>query len=279
MFDREELVDIYKSWRKIFNEYNPPKFAVGEAGARLERRDRYASDETLGQAFNFEFLETPWTEAAYKKVISDAINFAERTNSSSTWVLSNHDVVRHASRFGLPIGTNLNQWLLSNGTTPKCDVEKGLTIARAAIMLLLGLPGCTYLYQGEELGTLEVADLKPEQLADPIWKRTGGKEKGRDGCRVPINWSVASLQDTDADSMLNFYRNALKLRKILCTDESFQFIDSPAGTISFKRSGNWRVFTNFGDHPVALPEGKLLLASAPIGNNSLPANATAWLNN
>ena len=288
LFDRDELMDIYKSWRKIFNTYDPPKFAVAEANAPLARRGRYATEETLGQAFNFELLNTPWTKDDYKKTISAVLDFAAKANSSSTWVLSNHDVVRHVSKFGLPAKTDYNKWLLSNGTDPVCDYEKGLTIARAATLLILGLPGSTYLYQGEELGLPEVPDLKPEQLTDPIWKRTSGKEKGRDGCRVPIPWTEkdaypnfkglsAEVQEEDLSSMLNFYRKALWHRRDICTNESFELIDSAKDVIAFKRSGSWQVITNFGSTPIDLPAGKVLISSQPIVNNQLPANATAWI--
>jgi alpha-glucosidase len=244
----------------------------------------------LGQAFNFELLNTPWTEADYRKTITAVLDFAEKAKSSSTWVLSNHDVVRHLSKFGLPPKTDYNKWLLSNGTEPKCDYEKGEQIARAATLLILGLPGSTYLYQGEELALPEVADLKPEQLADPIWLRTSGKEKGRDGCRVPLPWTekdaypnfkglAAETQEDDAESMLNFYRKTLWLRRDLCTDESFEFIKSDKDVISFKRSGGWQVISNFGAKAIDLPAGRVAISSAPISNNQLPANATAWVIN
>jgi len=290
LFDRDELMEIYKDWRKIFNSYNPPKFAVAEANAPVSRRGRYAKQETLGQAFSFELLETQWDAKKYRKVIATSLEFAELNDSSTTWTLSNHDQVRHLSKFGLPAGTDYKKWLLTNGTDPICNYEEGLKIARAATLLILGLPGSTYLYQGEELGLPEVADLKPEQLADPIWLRTSGKEKGRDGCRVPLPWSEkdaypnfkglsAELQEEQSDSMLNFYRKALWLRRDVCKDETFEFDKTPEEVISFKRSGNWLVITNFGAKPIELPSGKVLISSLPIVNNQLPANATAWVIN
>ena len=290
LFDRDELMDVYKSWRKVFNSYNPPKFAVAEANAPLARRGRYATEETLGQAFNFELLNTPWTEADYRKTITAVLDFAEKAKSSSTWVLSNHDVVRHLSKFGLPPKTDYNKWLLSNGTEPKCDYEKGEQIARAATLLILGLPGSTYLYQGEELALPEVPDLPESELADPIWKRTSGKEKGRDGCRVSIPWSEATahknfkglsaeIQEDATESMLNYYRKAIAMRKELCVNEEIEFVDAPKGVIGFKRGANWSVFTNFNETPVALPSGKVLISSAPIVDNQIPASATVWVSN
>ena len=288
LFDRDELMEIYKEWRKVFNSYDPPKFAVAEANAPVSRRGRYAKEDTLGQAFSFELLGTPWEAKRYREVISTSLKFAELNKSTTTWTLSNHDQVRHVSKFGLPTKTNYNKWLLSNGTKPVADYELGVRRARAATLMILALPGCTYLYQGEELALPEVPDLPESELADPIWKRTSGKERGRDGCRVSIPWSEANAhknfkglsaerQESASDSMLNFYRKAIELRKELCANEDFEFIDSPKNSIAFKRSNGWTVITNFGPNPVELPAGQLLISSAPLISGKLPGDATAWL--
>ncbi|MZG17194.1 alpha-amylase, partial [Streptomyces sp. SID5914] len=73
----------------------------------------------------------------------------------ATWVLSNHDVVRHATRLVLPPDTDTDAWLLSGGHAPAVDPAAGLRRARAATLLMLALPGSAYLYQGEELGLPE----------------------------------------------------------------------------------------------------------------------------
>ena len=87
-------------------------------------------------------------------------------------MFSNHDVVRHATRYGLPSGVdgshqNGHAWLLSNGTSPVLDVDLGVQRARAATLLMLALPGSAYLYQGEELGLQEVGDLPRRGHAGP----------------------------------------------------------------------------------------------------------------
>ena len=122
-------------------------------------------------------------------MITFCLNEATKTGSSSTWVLSNHDVVRHTSRYGLPTDVDLDEWLMSDGALPLADEITGLRRARAATMLMLALPGSSYLYQGEELGLHEVADLPAQALQDPIWQRTLNTKKGRDGCRVPLPWT------------------------------------------------------------------------------------------
>ena len=122
-------------------------------------------------------------------MITFCLNEATKTGSSSTWVLSNHDVVRHTSRYGLPADVDLDEWLMSDGALPLADEITGLRRARAATLLMLALPGSAYLYQGEELGLHEVADLPAQALQDPIWQRTLNTKKGRDGCRVPLPWT------------------------------------------------------------------------------------------
>ncbi len=301
LFDRDDTIEIYRGWREIFNSYNPPRVAVAEAWVPAPRRPRYSSPETLGQAFNFDLLITPWSAKKFKKSIDFNVELAAKSGSSSTWVLSNHDVVRHASRYGLPQKANLEKWLLSNGTEPAIDRELGQSRARAATMLLLALPGSTYLYQGEELGLFEVADMPGDVLQDPIWLRDAGKRKGRDGCRVPLPWETSGssfgfgsgkahlpqpswfgefsveAEDGDKDSTLNLYRSALALRKTLQTTETLEWVRSKGSVVHFARSNGWHSVTNFGDRAVKLPAGKVLLSSAPIVDGKLPGNATVWM--
>jgi alpha-glucosidase len=211
LFDRDEVHEVYREWRKVFNQYNPPRVAVAEAYVAASRRMIYARPDELGQAFNFDMLDLDFKAAPFKKTIAENIKLAQSGGTSSTWVLNNHDRVRTATKYGLPDGTDLNQWLLSDGKSKKLNIELGLSRHRAAIMMLLALPGCTYMYQGEELGLREVEDLKPNDLQDPNWirnvvlkhqpvffKRTGKTikglavihtDKGRDGCRVPLPWT------------------------------------------------------------------------------------------
>ena len=211
LFDRDDVHTIYREWRKLFNQYNPPRVAVAEAYVPAVRRTMYASPDELGQAFNFDLLGAPFAAKDFKRIVTENLELATESGSSSTWVLNNHDQVRTVTKYGLPKGTDFNQWLLTDGKSIKVDIELGQKRARAAAMFIMSLPGCTYIYQGEELGLFEVADLKPEELQDPNWKRNvvrkpqrvffkkQGKmitgvaeihiEKGRDGCRVPLPWT------------------------------------------------------------------------------------------
>ena len=163
LFDRDDTIEIYRGWREVFNSYDPPRVAVAEAWVPTERRPRYSSPETLGQAFNFDLLITPWSAKKFKKSIEFNVDLAAKSGSSSTWVLSNHDVVRHASRYGLPQNTNLEKWLLSGGEAPRLDRELGQQRARAAIMLLLALPGSISFHhlrrQAHFFGLVAIDDL------------------------------------------------------------------------------------------------------------------------
>lgn len=300
LFDRDEVHEVYKEWRKVFNEYDPPRVAVAEAWVPAKRRPPYASADELGQAFNFDLLGTSWKAKKFKKVIDFNVKLAQESGSSSTWVLSNHDVVRHATRYGLPNKANHEKWLMTDGHEPALDREKGISRAQAATMLLLALPGCTYIYQGEELGLLEVADLPGQVLQDPMWLRDGMTRKGRDGCRVPLPWTKSGTsfgfgtggahlpqpswfadfsveaEDGVPGSTLELYRAALKLRRELQAAEEMTWEDSPRKTVHFSRPGGWHSFTNFRKRPVKIPAGEVLLSSKPIVDGELPGNATVW---
>ncbi|GAB3818552.1 glycoside hydrolase family 13 protein [Kribbella italica] len=306
LWDRDDVHDIYVEWRKVLNEYDPPRSAVAEAFVPAARRARYASAAGLGQAFNFDLLQADWDFDRFRQVIKENLALADQNGSSSTWVFSNHDVVRHATRYGLPkdpdgAWQDGKAWLLSNGTEPTVDVEQGLRRARAAVLLMLALPGSAYLYQGEELGLQEVGELPAANLQDPAYFRSKGAEKGRDGCRVPLPWTVGGLsfgfgsggshllqpkwfggysveaQEGDPDSTLSLYRKALAVRRGLQTGEGLEWVEGVEWALHFRRPGGWQSITNFGAAPIELPEGAVVLSSAPLEGEKLPADTTAWL--
>ncbi|MEU0050067.1 glycoside hydrolase family 13 protein [Streptomyces sp. NPDC006309] len=302
-WDRDEVHDIYRDWRKVFDAYSPPRTAVAEAWVPGTRRALYARPDELGQAFNFEYLGAPWDAEELRDVITASLATARAVGASATWVLSNHDVVRHASRLVLPPGTDPAAWLLSGGSAPAVDPAAGLVRARAATLLMLALPGSAYLYQGEELGLPEVADLPTEVLQDPIWEQTGHVRKGRDGCRVPLPWTTTGpsygfgpgaawlpqpesfaayaveAQAGTEGSTLELYRTALRLRRKLLEGETLTWTpEAPAGVLDFTRGDAWRCVTNLGAGPVPLPPGEVLLSSAPLpGGGGLPPDTTVWL--
>ena len=307
LFDRDEVHEVYAQWRKVFNEYDPPRVAVAEAWVHPNRVARYASEDGLGQSFNFDLLGSAWDARAFREKIAYNLELSAKTGSSSTWVLSNHDVIRHATRLVIPgLGESIDffgdesAWYVANRMDPKLDLELGVARARAATMLILALPGSSYLYQGEELGLHDVLDIPSDQMQDPQWFRGEGKLKSRDGCRVPLPWEKTGssfgfgpggshlpqprwyseysveAQENDPSSTLNIYRQALALRKRLYQSDRIEWLELGKDVLGFRRDG-WISITNFGDVPIDLPEGNLLLSSAELVEGKLPAAATAWL--
>jgi alpha-glucosidase len=304
LYDRNEVHEIYAEWREVFNEYDPPRTAVAEAFAASERRALYARPTGLGQAFNFDLLKADFDAEQFHDVVTFCLDQAQQAGSSSTWVLSNHDVVRHATRYGLPAGTDLDDWLLSDGLATLLDAERGLRRARAAVLFMLALPGSAYLYQGEELGLHEVADLPAGALQDPIWLRTLNAKKGRDGCRVPLPWTdegatfgfglghawlpqpagfrahAASVQSGQDGSTLELYRAALRTRQLLQTDEQLEWVSTGRDDVlHFVRPNGWHCVTNFGTEPYPLPEGVVRVASGPVEDGRLPGESSVWITN
>ena len=308
IFDRDEVHEVYRAWRELFNQYDPPRVAVAEAWVHPHRRAAYASESGLGQAFNFDLLAAAFAADSYKEVIDKNLAFSKESGSSSTWVLSNHDVIRHATRMVIP-GYGLsadgfgdeNRWYVKNRLNHDLDLELGLKRAKAASLLIMALPGSTYIYQGEELGLHDVLDIPSDQMQDPQWFRGEGKLKSRDGCRVPLPWDstgssfgfgpggshlpqpswyadvAVSVQEQNPNSTLNLYRRALKLRSSLVTDEELTWLDSPEQTLMFARPNGWVCFTNFREESVQLPQGRLLVSSAEVVDGKLVGPATAWL--
>jgi alpha-glucosidase len=302
-WDRDEVHDIYRTWRTVADEFPGDRAFVAEAWADTpERLAAYVRPGGLHTAFNFDFLMASWDAKDLRTVIDDSLAMLSGVGAPATWVLSNHDVVRHASRLVLPPGTDENAWLLSGGHAPAVDAHQGLRRARAATLLMLALPGSSYVYQGEELGLPEVADLPFEVLQDPIWEQTGRVRKGRDGCRVPLPWTTSGpsygfgaggawlpqpeafagyaveAQDGVEGSTLELYRTALRLRRKLLQGEDLTWADaSPAGVLDFVRHEGWRCVTNLSDRAVPLPAGEVLLTSGPLEDGLLGPDTTAWL--
>lgn len=310
-WDRDELHDIYAEWRQVFNSYDPPRTAVAEAAVHASRVPLYASPKTLGQSFFFDLQLADYDAASFRLIIDDCLSVAAVSGSSVTWVLNNHDTVRHASRYGTPFpgygpsGDPLRKhgtdWLMAGGDPVLIDAARGLRRARAATMLLLALPGSAYLYQGEELGLQEVSEIPDAARQDPAFFRNRDLEVGRYGCRVPLPWTrtgpsygfgasgshlpqplwfgrySVEAETNDSESTLSLYRRALALRRRLQRAESLEWIDTGRDDVlRFRRPGGWQVVSNFGTEPFPLPAGRIMLASGPL-TDSLPAETTVWL--
>jgi len=285
-FDQDGVHDIYRDWRRVLDEYPGPRIGVAEAWTPgNDRTARYVRPDELHQAFNFHYLQTSWDAAALRAVVTETLAAMRPVGAPATWVLSNHDVVRHRTRLGGPSG--------------------GLPRARAAALLMLALPGSAYLYQGEELGLPEVTELPDDVRQDPSFFRGSGQDGLRDGCRVPLPWerdgpscgfgaaagwlpqppgwgelSVAA-QSGDPDSTLELYREALRIRRGhpgLGDGAELEWLPAPEGVLAFRRGG-FVCTVNTGPEPARLPwkPGELLLASGPCrAGAELPPDTAAW---
>lgn len=298
--DRDELSDIYGAWRDLFNSYDPPLFAVGETWVENHRRTRYASPSTLGQAFNFEFLWNPWDAESFRRVVRENLELAREAGSTSTWVLSNHDIIRHPTRYAdsaVPAAIRINAAI---PLSPDARAQ-GLRRGTAATLLALALPGSAYIYQGEELGLHEVVDIDASAAQDPQARSIDGFFATRDGGRVPLPWTTeapfygfsagashlpqpawfaavaVSAQDDDKNSTLQLYRRALGMRRELMTDETLEWLDTSEDIVAFRRANGWTSVTNFGHEPVPLPPGEVLLTNVPLVEGRLPADGGAWV--
>ena len=305
-WDRDGVHEIIREWRAVLDEAEAAAgrdlMMVAEAWVHPTRLPLYLRADEYHQSFNFDFLTCGWDAEEMRGAIDRALDAANGVGSTPTWALSNHDVVRHATRYGLPDGTPWRTWVL-DGPHDILDPELGLDRARAATLLLLALPGSTYLYQGEELGLPEAYDLPVDVLDDPVWENSGHTVKGRDGCRVPIPWEssgpslgfgsaepwlpqpavfaelAADQQTGDADSTLNLYRRAIGLRGSDWVGAGpLEWFDLGAGTLAFRR-GAMTCAVNLTAEPVDLPAGTPVLTSGPLANGKLGANRAIWLAN
>ncbi|WP_218830201.1 glycoside hydrolase family 13 protein [Rhodococcus sp. 14-2470-1a] len=300
--DRDDVHEIYAEWRALFDTYDPPLAAVAEAWVPPHRRVHYARSESLGQAFNFDLLEAVWDRNQFATIIADNLELARQSGASSTWVLSNHDVVRHATRYGLEDDRSRGRdWLLTGGTTPPEDRSLGIRRARAVTLLVLALPGSAYIYQGEELGLPEVAEMPLTARQDPTFHRSNGTDVGRDGCRVPLPWTssgasfgfgtgaahlpqpswfadyAVEVQERTSESTLRFYRQALRLRSSLQNTEELHWLDLGPDVIAFRRPGGWVSITNFGTTDISAPDGEHLISSTGTPSATIAPDVTAWL--
>ena len=295
--------EIFREWHDLLATYDGDRVLCAEAWVKpLRRLAEWVRPDEMQQAFNFAYLLTPWSAPALRKVISESLEAFTAVGAPSTWVLSNHDVVRHATRLAL-IGDHPQGAGVGPKTEGLPDHEDGLRRARAASAVMLALPGSAYVYQGEELGLPEATSLPDSARQDPTWHRTDGERYGRDGCRVPIPWEsgrpaygfspdgrswlpqpaewavlARDAQVAVPGSTLELYRLALKLRKQhgLGLGTLTWASGYDAGVLAFE-NGGITVIANTGDVPVELPVGEVVLESSPVSGGVLPPDTTVWL--
>ncbi len=268
----------------VIDAYPGGRMAVGEVWVHDQSRlALYARPDELNLTFNFSLLETDWDAPAFAVAIRESIAAMAGVGAPCTWVLSNHDVDRHVTRYG--------------------GGAAGLARARAAALMQLSLPGAVYLYNGDELGLPNV-DLPDDVLQDPTLVRTGGAERGRDGERVPLPWGgptppfeftaaattwlpmppewaalTVAAESADPESTLAFYREALALRRTTDAlhEGSFDWLEAPADCLSYARGPRFTMLLNGGSTAVPLPAGDVLLASGPLVDGQLPPDTAVWV--
>lgn len=307
MWFQDSVHPIFRRWRAILDSYEGDRAMCGEAYVLpLSFMALWVRPDEFHQTFNFRFLDSEWRPQILFNSINESFEAFDAVGAPSTWVLSNHDIIRHATRMGGVVGRPT----ASDGigpNDPQPDRELGLRRARAATLFVLGLPGSTYLYQGEELGLPEHTTLAPEYRQDPTFYRTDGKRVGRDGCRVPLPWEsgvgaangfnqtgkswlpqpeiyaeyARDRQEGVAGSTLELYKHALKLRKQLgLGDGAFEWAAEFVGEQSLGyRNGDILVVHNFGHAPIELPVGEVIASSLTgmTAGHALAADHTVWL--
>jgi alpha-glucosidase len=249
-----------------------------------EQFAKYLRADELHLGFNFRLVRAEFDVTEIRDAIENSLAAAAIEDATPTWTLANHDVEREVTRYG--------------------GGEVGLARARAMALVMLSLPGAMFVYNGEELGLPNV-ELPDEVLQDPVWFRSGGRERGRDACRVPMPWEgerppfgFSSTPDTwlpippewarltverqlrDPASMLNFFQRALRLRaeRMEFTGVAVEWLDAPADALIFRvTDGGLVCALNADAEPIDLPDGELLLASGPLVDGRLPPDTAAWL--
>ena len=259
---RPENIGFLERFRALLDEYEATA-SVGEIGdARaIQLTAEYTAGRRLHMAYTFDLLSDRFSADYIRNTVrrfEDAV-----TEGWVCYAFSNHDVMRHASRWGLS--------------------ESALRVHTA---LLMCLRGTICLYQGEELG-LEEAYVSYEELQDPYGKEFWPKFKGRDGCRTPMPWSAdgpnggfsdhkpwlpvamehlekaVAVQDHEEGSLLNFYRDIIALRRMrpALTKGALELVEATEEVIAFvrKHEGRAPIFCAFnlgtGTQLVTLPDG------------------------
>ena len=306
--------EIFRRWRDIADSYDRDLTLVGEVWLPPAEAATYIRAGELHQVFYFNLLQQPFEPEAFRLAIADAIEAQDHADAAgvTAWTLGSHDVHRAVTRYGLTDAEALRTTDINairtraRGTSrPRARHRR----ARAAVLLLLALPGSAYLYQGEELALPEVQDLPDDARQDPIWERSGRTEHGRDGSRVPLPWRVGEcgfgfseartsagddrtvarpwlpqptwfadfaidVQEGDPHSTLAFYRCALRERRNLDPAAPLEWISTGRSDALAFRRGTYICVTVFDGPPIDAPDdwGKPVISSGGTARGA----TTTW---
>ena len=300
---QEGVHEIIREWREVLDEYDDRIMAAEAWVMPLSRMAKWVRPDEYHQAFNFGYLETPWDREKLEVVIDESLKEFGAVQAPSTWVLSNHDVIRHATRMAYDKIPKQGDGIGPDYAQP--NTELGLRRARAATAFMLGLPGGAYIYQGEELGLPEHTTLEGDYRQDPTYFRTKGQRVGRDGCRVPIPWEkdapafgfnqtgeswlpqpsqygdyARDQQNGVEGSTLELYKKMLKLRKELKLghgDFAWHKDSSSEHSLGYVNSGVL-VLANFTGKSIEIPAGEILLSSQnDLSSGQLEQDQVVWV--
>ena len=284
--------------RSLIDSYPEQRVLVGEIYLMTTEAiaSYYGEGDEVHMAFNFPALYAPWSADRWRSSIEETEATLGARGAWPTWVLSNHDIPRHRTRYDLAAQ--------HRGEDATTTARRSEARARAAAVLLLTVRGTPFLYQGEELGLLD-AEIAPEQVVDP---------GGRDGCRGPLPWDSSAghgwptgsgeaapwlplppeselrnrrSQQEDPDSVLHLYRRLLALRKAYpeLRNGEMELLESPEGLLAFRRrsaSSTAHVLINMSDSVILLDESLaptgatvLLVSDDPEPGGAAPAVISA----
>jgi len=300
---QEGVHEINRQWRRVLDEYQDRAMCAEAWVMPLSRMAKWVRSDEYHQTFNFGYLETPWNKAKLEKVIDESLREFGGVGAPSTWVLSNHDVIRHATRLSYDSIPKQGDGIGPDYEQP--NTARGLRRARAATAFMLGLPGGAYIYQGEELGLPEHTTLEGKYREDPTYFLTKGERVGRDGCRVPIPWEsdkpafgfsatgkswlpqpqsygeyARDLQVGVKGSTLELYKTMLKNRKkfeLGHGDFSWSNEHSGETSLGYVNSGVL-VLANFDGDSIAIPSGEILLSTQDdLSSGLLAHDQVVWI--
>lgn len=304
--DASGVHEIYRQLRAVMDEYPGDRMAVVETGADDDIVALFIRPDEMHLAFNFKFVKAQWSADSFAHAITSSLQANRAVGAPVTWVTDNHDTVRSATRYAtnLELAGAYVPNFMGLEDVPSIDIDNR---NRALALLLFSLPGATYIYNGQELGLPNVNDLPDEVIQDPLFARTQGEFRGRDGCRIPMPWQrgveqfgfssslktwlpiperyedfVAEAQDHDPASLLNFYRAAIQLRTSHETLRKGNVtniqINNQVLDIEIQGIERLRVLVNFGPHEcAAVPDGLVLLASRAVSGQTLPPDTAVVL--
>jgi alpha-glucosidase len=257
--ERPEAHDVFRRWRALAEEYDPPRLLLGETYVLDVERlaPFYGDDDELQLAFNFVFLHSPFTAEGLRSIV-DATERALPEGAWPVWAISTHDLPRFVDRW--------------------CGGSAGR--ARCALVMLLTLRGTPVLYYGDELGMRDVP-VPPEQRRDPVGTGSYDAGPGRDPCRTPMPWSLepgggfttagaepwlplsaqagvtVEEQRDDPSSILTLCRDLIALRRSEADLSRGDYRSQPArnGVWAFFRGDRFVVALNLSDEAGAADLG------------------------